>query len=240
MPKFRGMYYEVRGSGRAIILMHGWGASSSCWAGVSQELANDFTVYSVDFLGFGQSETPKRALCVGDYAEIMRAFITEVVHSPVSIVGHSFGGRVALVLANSCSFVEKVVLVDSAGLCPRFNLQKYCAERKFKRLKNAVREGKVSASVLESFGSADYRALNGVMRETFVRVVNQDLSGYAAKITAPTLILWGRADKETPVYMAKRLRKMIKRSKLIVLNGGHYVFLDSEREFNRALYEFLG
>lgn len=239
MPRFKGMNYEVCGAGKPIILMHGWGADASCWGGVKTDLSNDFQVYTIDFLGFGKSDSPKRNFGVIEYAEIMKSFIQEIVRKPVCVVGHSFGGRVAIVLANICSFVERVVLVDSAGLKTRFSISKFLAIKKYKRLKMRVAKGKAEEQELSRFGSADYKALDGVMREVFVRVVNQDLSEYAKRIAVPTLLVWGRNDKETPLYMAKRLRKMIKRSELIVLDGGHYVFIDNESAFIKTLYKFL-
>ena len=89
-------------------------------------------------------------------------------------------------------------------------------------------------------GSPDYAKLSPEMKETFKSIVGTFLEPYAQKITNKTLIIWGRHDNETPLYMAKRLKKLIKNSKLVVLeNGGHFSFIDCPLEFYNLVNDFL-
>ena len=77
------------------------------------------------------------------------------------------------------------------------------------------------------------------MKETFKNIVNTHLEAYAKKIKAKTLIVWGLQDNETPIYMARRLNKLIAGSELKILNdGGHFSFLDCKLEFFRIVNEF--
>ena len=238
MPKFQGMNYEVSGQGRAILLLHGWGASINCFAQINRELSQDFKVFAIDFKGFGASEPPKQNATIFDYAQDISKFIDCVIKEPVVLVGHSFGGRVSLILAQHL-LVNKIILVDSAGLKPKINLSKRIKILKYKRAKKQVQLGKRPASDLLKFGSKDYLALNQEMRKVFVNVVNQDLSEFAKKINKPTLILWGKSDKETPIYMARKLHRITKNSKLEILSGAHFVFLDNPHQFLKATYNFL-
>lgn len=239
MPKFRGIYYTVAGAGKPLLLLHGWGANLDCFAGIATDLEQNFTVYRLDFWGFGASDEPPKFAGIETYAEAVADFIYDIIGAKTDIIGHSFGGRVAILLGANCNFVDKIVLVDSAGLKPRKNIAKRIREYRYKAVKKKVAQGKCSAEVLDTFGSADYKALNETMRNVFVRVVNTDLAKIASEITNPVLLVWGKHDHETPLYMAKKLRKIIKNSTLQVLEGGHFCFIDASNEFLRVCYDFL-
>lgn len=235
---FEGMNYSVVGAGSPILLLHGWGANGASFSRIAADLSADFSVYSIDFWGFGQSDAPVETANIYDYARVVAEFIEVVIASPVIIVGHSFGGRVALIIGEH-PLVSRVVLVDSAGLRPKLSLLARLRIKRYKRLKAKVRAGELPAARLEKFGSAEYRALGSFMRAVFVRVVNEDLSEFARRLKKPTLIIWGRRDRTTPPKSARALHKMIANSRIVWLGGGHFSFLDSPREFLLACYEFF-
>ena len=239
MPKFRGINYTVAGTGKPLLLLHGWGANLHCFAGVAPDLEQNFTVYRLDFWGFGASDEPPKFAGIETYAETVADFIYNIIGTKTDVIGHSFGGRVAIILGAKCDFVDKIVLVDSAGLKPRKSIAKRVREHRYKIAKKRVVQGRCSAEVLQNYGSADYKALNETMRNVFVRVVNTDLTKTASEITKPVLLVWGRCDRETPLYMARTLHKIIKNSTMQVLDGGHFCFLDKPSEFLRACYDFL-
>lgn len=140
------------------------------------------------------------------------------------VIAHSFGGRVAIILASE-NAVNRLLLVDAAGMKPRRGI--------FKRLKIlSYKLRKRMGLNVERCGSADYRALSGVMRETFVRVVNEHLDKLLPLVSRPTLLVWGERDNDTPLYMAKRMNRKLPDSALIVIkNSGHFSFLDDTATF---------
>jgi pimeloyl-ACP methyl ester carboxylesterase len=77
------------------------------------------------------------------------------------------------------------------------------------------------------------------MKQTFIKVVNEHLDYLLGDITVPTLILWGKSDKETPIYMAKKFHKNLKNSTLYIFEGGHYSYVDSYIETCLKMEEFL-
>jgi pimeloyl-ACP methyl ester carboxylesterase len=234
--------YEIAGAGeKTVVFLHGWGGGMDGFKGCFNAFAPNFRVVNLELPGFGQSAPPARPFEITDYARVALGFIRAVCAAPVNLVGHSFGGRIALILAAEyAETVEKLVLIDSAGLKARRGLRRFFRVCRYKFMKSLANRNLADKKRLEKYGSADYRALSPDMRATFVKVVNRRLDGYAARVRAPTLILWGGRDKDTPLYMAKRFSKLIKNSELRVFPGaGHYSYIDCFRESNEAMREFL-
>lgn len=227
------IYYErVKADSKQIVLLHGFGASSKTMQGLFYFLQKKgYDVTTVDFAGFGNSDEPKKSWTIYDYANSIKALIKhENLNEPI-VLGHSFGGRVGIILASEQE-TRGLVLIDSAGLKPRRKINYYVSVYKYKIRK------KLGLNV-EKYGSKDYKTLSLVMRETFVKVVNEYLENLLGKIYCPTIILWGKNDKETPLYMAKKLNKRIKNSAQIVLDGGHFSFLDSFSQTCCILESFI-
>ncbi len=220
------------GQGQDIIFLHGWGGSIDSFRGVGEYFSVKFRCTLVDFYGFGDSPLPG-VMTLEDYADGIEEIIENYAMNEVVLVGHSFGGRVAMLLASrNNNKIKGIVLVDSAGLKPRFSIKKFCKKisYKFKKLL------KMDVS---KCGSADYRKLSGDMRETFKNIVNFHLDYCLEDIKCSTLIIWGKRDKDTPPYMARRLQRRIYNSGLVFLKGGHYSYLDCYGQFLAILNSYF-
>ncbi len=240
-------HFRVSGEGTDLILMHGWGCSTEIWRGVEAFLSQYFRVWNVDFPGFGQSEAPHEPWGVEEYTRCFEQFCATVgVYAPI-LVGHSFGGRVAIVYA-SRNAARKIILVDAAGVLPARSLSYYVKVYSYKAMKRIApllmgkeRAAKYIERRRKASGSSDYNALAESMRGTFVKVVNQDLCPYMPSIKAPTLLIWGSNDTATPVRDAEVMNSLIEDSGLVVFDGaGHYSFLDQPGRFNIVVGNFLG
>ena len=152
----------------AVVFLHGWGGSIVSWLGVAKRISGfGFYCILVDFPGFGQTPEPDQPYGVEDYAQEVKKLIDKLNLKSVTLVGHSFGGRVAIVLsAGGLDCVLRLVLVDSAGIKPRRGLLYKIKISRYKRLKARVDSGKLDSLVLEKFGSDDYRALSPVIDGT--------------------------------------------------------------------------
>lgn len=237
------MFYETFGRKRnpVIVFLHGWGGSLVSWLGTAKAIASlGFYSVVVDFAGFGKSAEPSEPYCVEDYADEVALLVKSLGLGEIFLVGHSFGGRVAIMLSALRKIeIKKLVLVDSAGVLPRRGLLYKAKVKRYKRLKKKASVGKCNPEKLKKYGSSDYLKLSPVMKQTFIKVVNQDLLPYAKRIEVETLIVWGKKDKDTPIYMAKKLNKAINNSSLIVLPSGHYCYIDNFKVFIDELYAFL-
>ena len=246
------LHYTESGEGDPVLLLHGWGGCVESFAPVAAGLCAYRRAVSVDFPGFGQTPPPPEPWSVTEYKEVLRAFIERLGIAGCDIVAHSFGGRVAILLAaEHPDLVSKLVLADAAGVRPRRTLKYHLKVRMFKLGRRIAKcracmrllgpLGKRLQKRVESAGSKDYRALSGVMRRTFVRVVNQDLRPMLGRIAAPTLLVWGRDDTETPLYMGELMEKEIPDAGLVVFDGaGHFSYMDRFDRFMLVLRSFLG
>lgn len=218
---------------KTIVFLHGWGGSVTGFLFVAKRLATyGYRCLLVDFAGFGETPEPNMPYTVRDYSEDLRALLCELSISSAVLVGHSFGGRVAIELAVSHpSLVDKLVLVDSAGCKPRRHIDYYFKIFTHKLLR------KIGCKGLK--GSKDYRVLSPVMRQTFKNVVGYYQDDKLPLISCKTAIFWGKNDNETPAYMAKRLNRYIKNSDLFWLEGGHFAYMDDFFRFFSVLLAFL-
>ncbi len=240
--------YDESGQGSPLILMHGWGCDHTTVASVAATAAQTHTVYSLDLPGFGGSTEPRIPWTPEHYARLLRAFIEKLgLHRP-SLAGHSYGGRVAIVYS-AChpDEVDKIILIDAAGVKPRHGMRWYWKVYSFKTAKwllNTIMGRKKAEPVIDRIrskkGSADYRAASPVMRATMSASVNEDLCHYMPSIKAPTLLIWGETDTATPLSDAKKMERLIPDAGLVTFPGaGHYSFLDAPAHFAAVLSSFL-
>ncbi len=227
------IYYKLIGADlkRTVLLLHGWGRSHEDFDGLA-ELFSGRSFLAIDFPPFGKSAKDIEGWGIFTYAQMVMSLCEHLNIKSVDIVAHSFGGRVATILsAVECSFVHSCVLVGSAGMKPKRGIKYHCKVFKYKFCKKMGKN-------LQNQGSPDYQALSPEMKKTFVNVVETHLEEYAKQIKTKTLIVWGMEDKETPLYMAKRLNKLIKNSHLELLNGGHFAFKENKYRFFNLVKKF--
>ena len=233
-------YRYHKGNSNVVLLLHGWGGSLNSFKHLENYLIkNNYSVITLDFPGFGGSDLPDKNWKLDDYVKIIEELLNAEHLKKINIVSHSFGGRVAISFASKHkNLTNKLVLVDSAGIKPKFNLFKSFKILRYKFLKKLVK-AKIIKRDLSGFGSRDYKAMPEELRPVFNKIVNQDLTNNAKQIDSPTLIIWGKDDKDTPMYMAKKLHKCIKDSAIITLEGGHFAYLNNADKFSIIVNEFL-
>lgn len=235
--------YKKSGEGKNIILLHGWGCDLHIFDNLHNLLKQHFTVYSIDLPGFGKTDQPQTAWTIEDYAEFVEKFIElNSIDSPI-LFGHSFGGRISIVIGSRMQ-LNKIVLIGSAGIKPHRGMKYYLKVYIFKAGKHVLNLIRKNDQLLNKwrkiFGSSDYKNTSGIMQKVFVNVVNQDLKNYMPKINVPTLLIWGENDTATPVKDARIMEKLIPNSGLVILkNCGHYCFLEKNYEFNIIINNFL-
>ena len=207
------------GEGSPVVLLHGWGQNIEMMDFIGKKLL-DYRKIILDFPGFGKSDEPYRSFNVDDYTDILRKLLIELnVDNPI-IIGHSFGGRVAIKYASKYD-VEKLVLFGTP--CIRKEQKPTIKSKLYKLTKNTP----IGNIIRKHVGSPDYNNATPIMRETLVKVVNEDLLEDAKRIIAPTLLIWGVDDEAVPLDMAKELEPQMINAALIKLPGTHYAYLEN-------------
>jgi pimeloyl-ACP methyl ester carboxylesterase len=240
-------YYQLEGRGAAVVLLHGWGVSHESFAPLVPVLAERYRVLSVDLPGFGWSPPPPQPWGSVEYRDHVTALLDNIGIGRAAVLGHSFGGRVAIRLAAEQSErVARLVLVASAGLRPRRGLLVRARVAGTTLLAGVSRLpgcGAWGRRLRERWGarvgSRDYRSA-GRMRPTLVRLVNEEMEPLLAGIAAPTLILWGDRDQEVARPAMETMQARIPGARLVVFPGvGHFPFAEAPEAFASALLPFL-
>ncbi|MYD08453.1 MAG: alpha/beta hydrolase [Chloroflexi bacterium] len=227
---------QVIGAGPPVLMAHGWGASIELLRPLALPLSRQgYQCLMVDLPGFGESDEPATAFSIRDYAAFCIDYMNQRELPSVNYFGHSLGGRIGLILAaEHPDRIETLALSNSAGirekpaLLARMRLQLY---NKFRHGLEVIGAEAAAARLRRiynnRYGSADYQSASPIMRQTLIKVVNEDLLACAARVSAPTILIWGDADQATPLWMGRKLEETIPDAALIVHEGaGHYAYLD--------------
>ena len=240
--------YTEEGSGKPVLLLHGWNSSYTVYNGIINLLKNRYRVVALNFPGCAGSDTMKEPWTLEDYCNFVCKFMTALdIENPI-MFGHSHGGRVTLKMAaDGMVNPPKIVLLDSAGLIPKKSFKQKFRAKSFKVIKwfltlpiiRNFSEGLLNRA-RAYYGSADYNAAPEVLRKTLVSLVNTDLRDIIGNITSPTLLIWGENDTATPLADAKIIESKIKDCGLCVIKGtGHYSFCERPFEAQAIINSFL-
>lgn len=235
-----------------ILILHGWGSSSKNWIRVKEILASQgYKVFVPDLPGFGENPAPNKPWGVSDYVEWVNTFAEKNNLSRFFLLGHSFGGGVAVRFINL--FPEKILgLILVAPALRREKTIKYYIVLILAKIGNLIFSIPVFSFLRPLarkilyfvVGTRDYYKLElqkiVTMKETFKKIVSEDLLSYLPKIKTPTLIIWGKKDNATPVEIAYLINKDIEGSKLEIIEGGrHALNLEVPEVLAKKILEFL-
>lgn len=252
------MHFLMGGRGKALLMLHGWGASASLMEHPAKGLMDIRTIYIPDLPGFGKSAEPPTAWSVGNYTKLIQEFIvSHFSDQPYDVLVHSYGARILLkwlgeMDAEDIPKPEKILITGGAGLKPKrkpdFYARKYTAKLLKapilllpEPLKSKANHQLRQTALWKKLGSSDYNQLSGVMRQTFVNSVGEFLDYCLPKVKQEVFLLWGENDSSTPMDQAKRMEKALPNATLVTIkDAGHYAFLDQPAQFKaiaRAYFE---
>lgn len=241
---FNLFYMKYGNKGKTIIILPGWGDNRETFNYLIDKFKDYFTIYTFDYPGFGKTPFPNNNITINDYAQVFNDFLDEFnIEKPI-IIGHSFGGRLIILLNRLYQKrFSKIIFIDSAGI-KNFSFKKTLKKYLYKFLKKLrflfINKQKYLNYLLKIFGSRDYLNINPCMQKTFINIVNTNLKPYLKEIKDETLIIWGKLDQETPFSDALKFNKLIKNSYLIPIeNSYHFPYLDYPYHFYLILYEYL-
>lgn len=239
--------YKKTGNGKKIaVMLQGWGTHLNMYDSVAETINEKYTFVQFDFPGFGGSDEPKEAWSVDDYADFFCDFMKKMNIEEATLIGHSYGGRVIIKLANrekNPFKISNIVLIDSAGILPKkttLQKMKVLNYKFWKHIANIKVVYALFPEVIDDWrnrqGSADYRNASAIMRQCLVKAVNEDLTDLLQNIKQDTLLIWGDKDTATPIEDARIMEKKIPNAGLVVLQGaGHFSFLEQPNIFRNIM-----
>jgi len=239
--------YKVAGTGKSFLILHGWGASSNSWMNFVEEMSGKgFQLIIPDLPGFGKSSDPDISWGSEDYVNIILELIKRLDLKDFYLLGHSFGGGVALKIATRDGNANKLILCDAAIV----REERLDLRQKISKMLAAISSKLVSRNfpgyrffekmVYKLAGASDYYRANPAMKEVFKKVVSEDLSFLLDKVKQPCLIIWGGDDRATPLIDGYLLNKEIKDSELkIIVGARHNPYKTHPKETAIAVINFL-
>ena len=219
---------------RTFLFLHGWGGSAESFAPISQYFARATIGGQVCRVLVPSLPCPPRAVyTLEDYANDIESYLQQNQVTRCVVVAHSFGARLVAVLnARHPYLFTQIIITGGAGLVGhkpwrvRWRIWWY----KLRRRLGCKVQG----------GSADYRQLDDNGKRTFQNVVNRDLSLEVRKITAPLLLIWGSADRDTPIALLRRWCRLVPHAQKVIYQGkGHFAYLEESARFINDVVRFL-
>lgn len=244
--------YKISGPEGAdtLVVLQGWGTEMSLYDSVAAAVSDSYRVIQFDLPGFGNSDEPREPWNVDAYADFFCSFMEALGIKKAVLLGHSYGGRVIIKLAareNIPFEIEKIVLVDSAGVMPERSASQKFKVRMYKIKRNFLTSKPVHSMFPEVIdywmskqGSEDYRNASPMMKKCLVMAVNEDLQHLMPSVKQEVLLVWGDLDMDTPISDAHKMEEKMPNAALVVLTGtDHFSFLYKPVEFRNILRAFL-
>lgn len=223
--------------GQDLVLLHGWGQNIDMMRMLGNPFSKEYRITILDLPGFGESDEPTYDWSVFEYVECLHQLFGQLnINKPI-LIGHSFGGKLALLYASMYE-VEKLIL-----LAPTYKkeIQKLSMKTKMlKTMKKVPGLNKFEEFAKKHIGSTDYKNASPVMRQILTKHVNTDITNECRKISAPTLIIWGTNDEAVPYERAAELESLIDNAGVVTYEGcTHYAYLERLDQTVRVLFSFL-
>ncbi|MBQ8323038.1 MAG: alpha/beta hydrolase [Clostridia bacterium] len=216
-------------------MLHGYLSCKENWAAQIAYFSKFYRVTALDFIGFGQSGALREPFSVGDYADWLRAVLSALRIEKPHVLAHSFGCRVAVKAASgNGDLFDKIVLTGPAGVILKRGFSyraKVGLYRFVKRFAPRFAE--------KRFGSKEYRSLSPMMKESYKKIVNEDLRECARQVKNEVLIVEGENDDVTTRAEAEAYLACFENGTLRTLEGGHFAFAENALAFNLLTEEFL-
>jgi pimeloyl-ACP methyl ester carboxylesterase len=234
------IFGEAYGAGAPYVLaLHGWARDHGDFAATLNSADSEVAAIAADLPGFGGTPAPAEVWGSPEYAKALAPVVAAMSEQFV-VLAHSFGGRVAVHLVNN--YPDRVAGLVLTG-APLFRATDAApaSPLEFRLVKRLATSGLLSEAVLEKYrqryGSADYRAAQGIIRDILVKTLNEQYGEAVSKVTCPVELIWGENDTAVPPVVAEKIRDALPNgANLVVLPGvGHMTPIAEPAQLRAAI-----
>ena len=223
------------GKGEQMLCLHGYLSSKEAFAKQMLYFSKFYQVTAIDFLGFGKSAPLTKPFSVLDYARWTKKVLDCLGIERPKVIAHSFGCRVAVKMAKEYHQVfDEMLLTGPAGVVLPRGLGYWWKVKTYRLVKRFAPK-----FAEEKFGSKEYRSLSPIMKESYKKIVNEDLRADARQIGNRILILQGSEDCTTTRAEAEAYLRYFERGSMKIVEGGHFAFVENALQFNMWAEEFF-
>lgn len=226
-------YLQFGENGLTLVFLHGWQQDSRSFLLLVPFLHQYYRLFFLDLPGFGQSGKPPDSFTSFDFARVIVDWLRKKKFKKIVLIGHSFGGKIAAIIASqNPHLISKLILISSSGLpySPKLILLQ-------KVMPNSLLK-KIPMRLKMIFASRDYKEA-GLLLPIFKTVVKENIQSLLPEIKMPTLIIWGKNDREIPFKNVQAMQKLITKSKLAIVDGDHFPFWQDPQKIAKIINEFI-
>lgn len=226
---------------KKVIILHGWTKTLDKWKELLVALEKKGIKADLPKIP-GLTGSLEKVWELMDYVDWLNN-IVDREKDKVILVGHSNGGRIAIAFTNLFpEKVEKLILIDSAGIYHK-ELPLRIKRAVFKAIAKIGKKLTSSKTIKNLFykltQESDYKDLNDNAKQTMINLISTDLKPILPQIKTPTLIIWGREDKVTPLSDGIIMNRLIKNSKLGIINNvRHSPMFTNAKEVAQLIQQF--
>ena len=227
------IYKNVNKDFKTILFLHGWGCNKNYFKKTTEIIDYANTII-IDLPGFGENDELTRPYEIEDFINEITLFLSFNNFHPDMIIGHSFGGKLAVFLAKKIK-VKSLILLSPSIINKRKSLMTLIRIFLYKIIKRI----KFLDFISKKMGSEDYKSLSSVMKKTMSNIINKNGLNTFKEINTETLLIYGKQDTITPPYLGKKLCKANKKSNFIELDGDHFFYLTNLTIINKIIKELI-
>ena len=235
-----------------VIILHGWGSNPDRWGLIRDQLQSSLgkiidTKFYVPYLpGFDPDNPISKPYTIKDYGSWLDQYIKKNKIDKPAVVGHSNGGRIAIFFSSRHpEKISKLILIDSAGI-PNKNHLKIAVFYIFAKIgkKTLALFGKKTEKLWQNIfyriaRESDYLKASPVMKKTMQNLLQYNAENDLKNIISPTLIIWGKKDTTTPIWMGQKMTKLIPKANLNIISCGHNPHIEAPFEIAKIIRSFL-
>lgn len=233
-----------------LCIIPGWGGNKETWKEFIEQAEDFFDVRCIELPCFGGVVCPHTAWGIDQFAEYVHQQLVEIKkenpHNKIILLGHSFGGQVATLVAKKYPHTfDELVLIAPAIVRPKRRIKRTIFGTAAKILKlilhtnqHNTNTSELKKKIYNAFFSPDYTDTSGIKREIFKKVIREDVQEALPHIEQDVLLFWGKRDSYTPLRHGKKIAQKLKKVELIIFpNGKHGLHHTHTKDILRKLKE---